>query len=1193
MTKNIRMTLFTLLLVYFSSLMSVNLKVCEAATALPSGSIGLEPELAESLKNLRTNEIVLLWVDIKALMDGFGNAYLPEDPALYGIRWIMITFDPNIEQTHLFWVLAEVEAGKVQEISRISWVKRMILVRTGKYVRLSMNTKFAMEGIDYAIKRAVNEGNKSLQVILYLENQTHKTLEKAQSPSNNKDFVLANLTSFVSQLDGKILKTGSYKNKLLARIPSQLIEKIAENLYVSEIYLQGPVVFEGEFLVEKQNVKRVSYHFTNDLATKLSYLIILGSILDFATSIKKTRRRRLTLYVIAILSTSFILVLVPSVQALNVSTEAIRATDVWNLGVTGTGVNVAVIDDGIDFNHPDFPKEAIRTSWNFPDNNATLAQDRNGHGTHVAGIIAGRGIMNPVYKGVAWSSRLVVVRITTAFDLDDAIYWVRDNKDTYNIKVLSLSWAAPGSPTGEDGMSVYSKAVDDAIETGIVVIKSAGNGGPGPKTITTPGDAFNVITVGAADDNNTVNIADDILRERSSRGPTGDEGGGRPKPDVVAPGVRIMSTNLTGGYVERNGTSHSAPHVAGTVALMLEANPNLTPAQVKAILRQTARKNTHLSGLDVNDRGHGIIDALAAVQLAQNVANIDRNQMYDSWTVKTPDRYFDPIGKSGDYLTFTVDAPSSTFGIGVSDMWYHNWDNWGSTRKDYKLLSQISAQHVWIDGIYYDLGTDMNKYLLSGLRIFGKGSGYVGMRALYMVNNVMVDLKWSMHVDEIRFWLTYWSGESWKTLMYVDPNVWDATNFPYLPTTSETIYYETKVTGSDPLYVRDLGHVEYVKIEPWLWEEDFSRWVLRHGYLGNNPDTAINDEYTYDRDVAIYCQSTSCIQGVYIYRKFDSLPAPPQPPSTPSTPSGSNWGYKHTTYTYETSSTDPLFDIVHYEFDWGDGTRNWTDWYVIDGSHIASADHSWSTGGIYNVRVRTQDCRDAWSDWSQSLAVNIHCSLTVTTRTTTGYQISNVKVWVDGNLYYSPVTVTVSAGAHTVEAESDFMRGTFWYTFDHWQDRSTQNPRSVNVPTDITVTAYYEKQMCPTLFVWNGTEYVYETLLDIHAESDVTVQHQIQQPLALDGFFYKLQLRELDNYTSHIDQVKLYAVDNSGEWRLCPLASAKLNQTYVTIKLLFDDDWRVDLAPSEIINLKFLPTIPYNQTMYFIFEINGYNKKEP
>ena len=135
---------------------------------------------------------------------------------------------------------------------------------------------------------------------------------------------------------------------------------------------------------------------------------------------------------------------------------------------------------------------------------------------------------------------------------------------------------------------------------------------------------------------------------------------------------------------------------------------------------------------------------------------------------------------------------------------------------------------------------------------------------------------------------------------------------------------------------------------------------------------------------------------------------------------------------------------------------------------------------------------------------------------------------------------------------------------------------------------------CPTLFVWNGIGYAEEGFLDIHAESDVTVQHEIQNTLALENGVYNLQLRELDEFTSHIDQAKLYAVDGEGEWHLCPLTYAYHNELgRVKHTLRFDDSDRVDLEPTEIIDLKFGLPIPHSETAYFVFEINGYNMKIP
>jgi hypothetical protein len=419
--------------------------------------------------------------------------------------------------------------------------------------------------------------------------------------------------------------------------------------------------------------------------------------------------------------------------------------------------------------------------------------------------------------------------------------------------------------------------MDDAVEEGIVVVQAAGNSGPGSETIISPGNAFNIITVGAIDDSNTADIADDTLASWSSRGPTGD---GRPKPDVVAPGVNIWSVELgTQGYHQLSGTSMAAPHVAGTVALTLHANPDLTPAQVKAILRQTARLNNNLNGLTVNDRGHGIIDAYEAVQLAQSVANIDRNKMYDGFDVRTPNReeiYFDVVAI--DHLTFSVEQPSQTFGIGVNTVDYHRRVYQSGAPvlvEDYRLLCWMSAQHVWIDGTYYHLGQDMHKYLFSGPRIYEKGDGYVKMRARYKVGNVRVVYYWHLHVDTMWLWLIYDGGSSWKTLIYIDPDLRNPTNYPYLPSTSETLLIERKISGDTLLSIRDLDQTPYIQIEPFTLDNPVM-WVLRIGYYGNNPDASSvkNDEYVYNRDIVVYYQGTSDYPGPWIYRKTDELPAP-------------------------------------------------------------------------------------------------------------------------------------------------------------------------------------------------------------------------------------------------------------------------------------------------------------------------------
>jgi hypothetical protein len=135
---------------------------------------------------------------------------------------------------------------------------------------------------------------------------------------------------------------------------------------------------------------------------------------------------------------------------------------------------------------------------------------------------------------------------------------------------------------------------------------------------------------------------------------------------------------------------------------------------------------------------------------------------------------------------------------------------------------------------------------------------------------------------------------------------------------------------------------------------------------------------------------------------------------------------------------------------------------------------------------------------------------------------------------------------------------------------------------------------CPTLFLWNRTGYVEEGSMDIHSYNDITLDYRMQQSPVPVANLYRLKLAELDNFTSHIDQVKLYAIDDKGEWHLCPLILAyDTTQGVVTSKLLFDDDHRVNLKPTQETSLYFLKTIRLQDIEYFIFEINGYNPKQP
>ncbi|MFZ3148214.1 MAG: S8 family peptidase [Methanothrix sp.] len=247
-----------------------------------------------------------------------------------------------------------------------------------------------------------------------------------------------------------------------------------------------------------------------------------------------------------------------------------------NEGYTGDGVTVALIDTGADSDHTALAGRIVAFK-DFVDNQ-TAPYDDNGHGTHCASLVAGEKGM-----GVAPGAKLVVIK---AMDREGACYlsdalnaldWCLENKERYGIKVVSFS---VGGESPSDGTSLLDDACNKMVENGLVMCVAAGNSGPAASSIVIPGDAENVITVGAVDISGTI-------FELSSRGPTAR---GDTKPDLVTMGVDVVSA-LAGsksGKSSLSGTSMAVPQVSGAVALLLEAKPDLAPADVKRVLLKTA-----------------------------------------------------------------------------------------------------------------------------------------------------------------------------------------------------------------------------------------------------------------------------------------------------------------------------------------------------------------------------------------------------------------------------------------------------------------------------------------------------------------------------------------------------------------------------------------------------------------------------
>jgi serine protease AprX len=316
--------------------------------------------------------------------------------------------------------------------------------------------------------------------------------------------------------------------------------------------------------------------------------------------------------------------------------QVISANKMWQAGYTGGGVTVALIDTGVD-GVPDLAGRVVTVTNDLTGASAPCENlsgesdctDNYGHGTFIAGIIAGNGAMSSgQYTGVAPQANVLSIKIAGRDGSADvsnviaALQFAVSFQSKYNIKVINLSLGTNGTQSYQTDPLNY--AVEKAWSAGMVVVVSAGNLGPNPKTISKPGDDPWVITVGAVDDRGTPGDGDDQLPNFSAHGPTAADG--LAKPDVVAPGAHMVSLRAPGsavdsqfpnyvgtGYHKGSGTSMATGVVSGSVALMLQANPTMAPDRVKYALTSTARPDASTDPMAV---GAGMVNAYDATYKA-------------------------------------------------------------------------------------------------------------------------------------------------------------------------------------------------------------------------------------------------------------------------------------------------------------------------------------------------------------------------------------------------------------------------------------------------------------------------------------------------------------------------------------------------------------------------------------------------
>jgi serine protease AprX len=404
---------------------------------------------------------------------------------------------------------------------------------------------------------------------------------------------------------------------------------------------------------------------------------------------------------------------------------------------TGARVRVAIVDSGFTM-YPTADISDDRISFvNFVDRNQ-LRHDGNGHGTHVAGIVAGSGAVSPKYgAGIAPGASVLSLKV-----LDDdgagsigsvltALDWIYTHPDL-NVRVVNLSIGAPVTESyWTDPLALAAKAL---VGRGITVVAAAGNAGTNADGqlqwggVTAPGNAPWVLTVCAFSTNGTYDTADDTVAGFSSAGPTAIDF--TAKPDICAPGVGIVSLSdpgstlydrgtqaspswLVGGgstrfglapYESLTGTSFATPIVSGAVALMLQANPSLTPNLVKAIMQYTARAKDGVSPLK---QGAGFLNVSEAVRLAAAFAHGGK-------TLSMPRSWAKHIIWGNQLLTGGVIDPNANAwraGVIWGSDFALNGDNiiWGTTCGQACDSMALRGANLDLDNIIWgtaDLGLD-------------------------------------------------------------------------------------------------------------------------------------------------------------------------------------------------------------------------------------------------------------------------------------------------------------------------------------------------------------------------------------------------------------------------------------------------------------------------------------------------------
>lgn len=519
----------------------------------------------------------------------------------------------------------------------------------------------------------------------------------------------------------------------------------------------------------------------------------------------------------------------PAVKAINSTEYPVGAWDLGvsgkgvNIALTDTGVDnehpglvgkFVAGYDAVCFVHSD---PACILAGGRQADGSFDPDDGNQHGTACMGMASATGLeadgSQSAYYGSAPDAALIDVRIGTDvgagpfenYLLEQEFYesamngvqWIIDNADkewtgadaeNAGIDIISLSWGITSHEGGgSDGEDMHSRILNEAVEAGVTPSVAAGNDGPNNDGLSGMGSSSLSVTVGATDDLNTVSRGDDIVAGYSSRGPRRDNGDNDPynelKPEISAPGSNIIQaegcvtsgvcSNFLGGDASQNtytgrgsGTSYATPSVSGIIALVIEANPDLDPLQIKEVLKQTAERRGDASVPDVDpywnrDFGYGMADALGAVTLAQHLFATNQSESVDPYL-------------QNHFLNLSVDGTTAT-------ITGHSWGQQGIVEKvefrigsgawseaTYEIAENLSAGEAFNWTVVLNLNTlsDSNQTVEiratsegmnslpalvtvagTGLGIDAQGSGFLTFTLIFALLVMLLagTIGWRMH----------------------------------------------------------------------------------------------------------------------------------------------------------------------------------------------------------------------------------------------------------------------------------------------------------------------------------------------------------------------------------------------------------------------------------------------------------------